>query len=43
VAPNKQENTRFAVGSGMRIMNWVQVSLCIYVASAPLNNLLLPF
>jgi hypothetical protein len=29
VAPNAQENIYFSMERGMRIMNWVQVFLCI--------------
>jgi hypothetical protein len=29
VAPNEQENTHLSMERGMRIMNWVQVFVCM--------------
>jgi hypothetical protein len=39
VAPKQQENTHFAVERGMRIMNWVQVFLCIRESYQQLREL----
>jgi hypothetical protein len=39
VAPSQQENKYFYMESGMRIMNWVQVFLCIRKSYQQLREL----
>jgi hypothetical protein len=39
VAPNLLDNTHFAMERGMRIMNWVQVSLCMRESYQQLRGL----